>query len=572
MPRRNVSHFPLFRSTGVGIPPSRRKEVLGSFSQGSRHSGGYGLGLAMVKNLVALMGGAIRIEDKAGPGTLFRFNIVLEFPPEDSPDRRGNPVCPPETTFEVVEVGRSSSRGAGLRRTSSTESASDFPRRERSVLSRVEGSTVLLLKRDPSGRAPAAAWMTRRGLRVYQAERWGDLRETFRRLLGTKPSARSENLDGDADLPAGKIGNSSFDASSALRVRKPSQIWPSENAAKASEVGPPESHLFGQLSLEGGPSKQNRGNSPGTFLLILDTSVVPGFPSPDALPVALRSLMGDYDPTAPKAPRVAVAWLVSFALPGAVYEEIRAASGCGIIAYDVLHPSRLLSLLTTMVSDARNSDALLGSAVPASVPVRSENGLSKVHRSRKPIVILTEDEQQEVMIRSGLAFASTRGAVDEKGPESPTSELRTPPNCAERRPPADSAELRTPAGFADGPTFASGTTTTREATNSIAETQAPPPPPAEASVSQTVTGLHKPGMVRNAAKPVIDPGKEGLPLAGVHILMVEDTVLLRKLATTILTRVGARVFAVENGRQVGLPNRKALPCLLAILYLGSEED
>lgn len=44
-------------------------------------------------------------------------------------------------------------------------------------------------------------------------------------------------------------------------------------------------------------------------------------------------------------------------------------------------------------------------------------------------------------------------------------------------------------------------------------------------------------------------GSKG-PLAGRHILLVEDTVLLRKLATTILTKVGATVYPVENGRQV----------------------
>ncbi|GAQ83546.1 histidine kinase [Klebsormidium nitens] len=533
--------------TGVGIPPSRRTEVLGSFTQGSRHSGGYGLGLAMVKNLVSLMGGAIRIEDKAEPGSLFRFHIVLGLPPEDSPDGNGSFFGTPEAAFKALgnqATGAKSSQVAALpsaaeprrpevRRMSSTASASDFPRRERSILSRVEGTTVLLLKGDPAGRAAAAAWMTRRGLRVHVAERWGGLRETFTQLLSSKHSARIETVDEDADLSTDRDGRPQCSASNSTQIRKPSRLWPSESDATPSEIAPPGPQLFVQPPRESGSSKQsNRGNFSGSLLLILDTSVVPGFPCPEALSVTLRSLLGDYDRTAPNAPRVAVAWLVSFALPGAMYEEMRAASGCGIIAYDVLHPSRLLSLLTAMLSDNRNPDALLGTAVPASPPVESENGLPKGRPFRKPVV-MTEDERQELMIQSGIAFAATRGAVDEKGPETPT-DWRTPSLFAERTASA-SSETRT--------------MTTRLATMSIREPRAANPPPAEASVSQEVTGEKQPGKVKATGKPGGEPGGEGLPLAGVHILIVEDTVLLRKLATTILTRVGARVFAVENGRQ-----------------------
>lgn len=56
------------------------------------------------------------------------------------------------------------------------------------------------------------------------------------------------------------------------------------------------------------------------------------------------------------------------------------------------------------------------------------------------------------------------------------------------------------------------------------------------------------------------PGVEG-PLAGRHILVVEDTVLLRKLATSILTKVGANVYSVANGRLVRTAHH-----LISLLY------
>lgn len=68
--------------TGIGIRPDRLADIFNPFAQGdtstTRRFGGTGLGLPIVKNLVDLMGGDIRIESTVGEGT--RFVVTLPLP------------------------------------------------------------------------------------------------------------------------------------------------------------------------------------------------------------------------------------------------------------------------------------------------------------------------------------------------------------------------------------------------------------------------------------------------------------------------------------------------------------
>ncbi|KAJ7564796.1 hypothetical protein O6H91_02G033800 [Diphasiastrum complanatum] len=68
--------------TGCGIPEEMYESVFDSFVQGdtsmTRSHGGSGLGLYIVRSLVRRMGGEVRIASKQEPGTLVRFHIVLE--------------------------------------------------------------------------------------------------------------------------------------------------------------------------------------------------------------------------------------------------------------------------------------------------------------------------------------------------------------------------------------------------------------------------------------------------------------------------------------------------------------
>ncbi|TRX36555.1 response regulator [Flavobacterium sp. ZT3R18] len=65
--------------TGIGIPEDKLKTVFKSFSQGSveinRKFGGTGLGLTIVKKLVRILGGQIKLKSIVGQGTTFSFEL-----------------------------------------------------------------------------------------------------------------------------------------------------------------------------------------------------------------------------------------------------------------------------------------------------------------------------------------------------------------------------------------------------------------------------------------------------------------------------------------------------------------
>jgi hypothetical protein len=76
------------RDTGIGIDPKFHAKVFERFRQVetelTRKFGGNGLGLAITKNLVELMGGTIRLESEPGKGSTFYFTVPL------APGQTGN--------------------------------------------------------------------------------------------------------------------------------------------------------------------------------------------------------------------------------------------------------------------------------------------------------------------------------------------------------------------------------------------------------------------------------------------------------------------------------------------------
>lgn len=69
------------RDTGIGIGPVERRQLFEPFSRGdttmNRRLGGAGLGLAVVRQAVALMGGSISVESVVGRGSAFRVDLPL---------------------------------------------------------------------------------------------------------------------------------------------------------------------------------------------------------------------------------------------------------------------------------------------------------------------------------------------------------------------------------------------------------------------------------------------------------------------------------------------------------------
>lgn len=84
------------KDTGPGIPPENRERIFELFNRTDRpdESGSSGLGLAIVRNTAALMGGSVTVADAPGGGTL--FCVILPIRPEGAPEK----------TFSGKETGK----------------------------------------------------------------------------------------------------------------------------------------------------------------------------------------------------------------------------------------------------------------------------------------------------------------------------------------------------------------------------------------------------------------------------------------------------------------------------------
>ncbi len=71
--------------TGIGIPDDKKEIIFQSFTQAdsgkSRRFGGAGLGLAIVRRTVDLLGGELVLESREGEGATFRASFDLDLPP-----------------------------------------------------------------------------------------------------------------------------------------------------------------------------------------------------------------------------------------------------------------------------------------------------------------------------------------------------------------------------------------------------------------------------------------------------------------------------------------------------------
>jgi PAS domain S-box-containing protein len=90
--------------TGVGIPKDKQVKIFEKFSQAeestTRQFGGTGLGLTIVSELLAMMGGSIRVESESGTGSAFIFNIKVE----QSQKERSTPIDEDLKSLKILIV------------------------------------------------------------------------------------------------------------------------------------------------------------------------------------------------------------------------------------------------------------------------------------------------------------------------------------------------------------------------------------------------------------------------------------------------------------------------------------
>ncbi|HKN27776.1 MAG TPA: response regulator [Roseiarcus sp.] len=118
--------------TGPGVPPDRRAAIFEDFEQGdgsdARRFEGAGLGLAISRQLVGLMGGALTLDYNFGGGSVFAFSVFLpEGPTRASAGARkadlvgaraliiaNSPFEAPAIAARLVEAGARVARAEGL--------------------------------------------------------------------------------------------------------------------------------------------------------------------------------------------------------------------------------------------------------------------------------------------------------------------------------------------------------------------------------------------------------------------------------------------------------------------------
>jgi signal transduction histidine kinase len=97
----NVTLTFAVEDTGIGMSPEQMGEIFAAFNQAdnsySRKYGGIGIGLAITREMVELMGGEITVSSEEGKGTTFTFSCPFPLAADDNAPKTPEPETPSET-------------------------------------------------------------------------------------------------------------------------------------------------------------------------------------------------------------------------------------------------------------------------------------------------------------------------------------------------------------------------------------------------------------------------------------------------------------------------------------------
>lgn len=96
------------KDTGIGIPKEDHSKIFESFTQAysdiPRKFGGTGLGLTIVKRLIELQGGTIRLESESGQGSCFTFELSFGYTEMEDTAQKDAILDPKYMNFEGLKV------------------------------------------------------------------------------------------------------------------------------------------------------------------------------------------------------------------------------------------------------------------------------------------------------------------------------------------------------------------------------------------------------------------------------------------------------------------------------------
>ncbi|PON71807.1 Signal transduction histidine kinase, TMAO sensor TorS [Parasponia andersonii] len=266
--------------TGKGIPKEKQKDLFENYVQDKEtfvQKGGTGLGLGIVKSLVQLMHGEIRIVDKdvGEKGTCFRFNVLLSVCGEVD-DISSTILKENQNELDARDFGSASPRQLrtlNLNQRSSIRTPNYSP--SLNVLTRspkLDASYVVLLIQNHERRRVSQKFMKRLGIKALVVEQWEQLHSTLKKIKYMKYWNSSSNYKSDSNIQLHEYysSNNSSATQSPYHV-----VEANKDVSSLSSTVIDESNYILSLFKRDTTNYHLQGTSGGFVLMVMDANAGP---------------------------------------------------------------------------------------------------------------------------------------------------------------------------------------------------------------------------------------------------------------------------------------------------------